>query len=152
MKPYEFNLLYSLKLRGLWYEIKVIEGEVIPLPMASLLFTQSIMNKVPSCFSRTNLQCGHFLFCVCLINQVDCHHQSRSSCVYCCVSSLSSAAGNYIALICRSGICFSFKSRNNEGMWKKKTCQCPRICRNFMNLFFIHFLCSYYFLTLGEIR
>lgn len=36
MKPYEFNLLYSLKLCGLWYEIKAVEGEVIPLPIGFL--------------------------------------------------------------------------------------------------------------------
>lgn len=73
MKPYEFNLLYILKLRGLWYEIKVIEREVIPLPMASLLFTQSIMNKSPAVFQSNKLAIAviSLLLCVCLINQVD---------------------------------------------------------------------------------
>lgn len=122
-----------------------------PSRLASLLFTQSIMNKVPSRFSRTNLRCGHFLFCVCVswIKSTQCHHQSR------CVSSLSNSRWKLR--------CFNFADLesvfllNPETMREceiktKKTCQCPRICRNFMNLFFIHFLCSCYFLTLGKIR
>lgn len=90
-----------------------------------------------------------FFVCVSWIKSTQCHHQSR------CVSSLSNSRWKLR--------CFNFADLesvfllNPETMREcekktKKTCQCPRICRNFMNLFFIHFLCSCYFLTLGEIR